>query len=197
MGCFLIQEKGAIMKKFAVYKSETGYYYYEYIERLEQLRDTCFEEIITEDKLPVVLDNSGGYFHFVENDYCFSEIIETEKNCPLSLEKMYFKNHDNFKLGWMSPTGDTYSCSYTGHTKAAFAICAKYFPDAKLPERTLGNAGWLKIIDSWDGTEHTHRQFVYSITGKITKAQADKLFDIGLYYNDEVKELIESCADNW
>lgn len=185
------------MKKFAIYKSETGYYYYEYIESLKQLEGTCFEEIITEDKLPVVLDNSGGYFHFVENDYCFSEIIETEKNCPLPLEKMYFKNHDNFMLGWMSAAGDTYSCGYTGHTKAALAICAKYFPDAQLLERTLGNAGWLKIIDSWDGTERTHRQFVYSMTGKITKSQADKLFDIGLYYNDEVKKMIESCTDNW
>ncbi|MDE6788858.1 MAG: hypothetical protein K2J47_05990 [Ruminococcus sp.] len=185
------------MNKFAIYKSETGLYYYEYVDNLEQLKGTVFENIVTEDKLPVVLDGSGGYYKFTEQDFCFVELVETEKKCPLSLEKMFFKNHKNFKLGWLSPEGDTYSCSYTGHNKAAIAICEKYFPKTALPERTLGNAGWLKIIDSWDGTERQHGQFVYSMTGKITKAQADKLFDIGLYYNEEVQRMIEDCADNW
>lgn len=185
------------MNKFAIYKSETGFYYYEYVENMEQLKGTVLENIVTEDKLPVVLDGNGGYYKFTEKDFCFVELIETEKECPLSLEKMFFKNQEDFKLGWLSPDGNTYSCSYTGHNKAAIAICAKYFPKAKLPERTLGNAGWLKIIDSWDGTERQHRQFVYSMTGKITKSQADKLFDIGLYYNEEVQKMIEICADNW
>lgn len=186
-----------MMNKFAIYKSETGFYYYEYVDNLEQIKGTIFENIITDDKLPVVLDGNGGYFQFTDKDFCFVELVETEKKCPLSLEKMFFKNHENFKLGWLSPDGDTYSCSYTGHNKAAIAICAKYFPKTALPERTLGNAGWLKIIDSWDGTERQHGQFVYSMTGKMTKAQADKLFDIGLYYNEEVQKMIEDCADNW
>lgn len=185
------------MNKFAIYKSETGFYYYKYVDSVEQLIGTIFENIVTEENLPIVLDSGGGYYKFNEKDYGFVKIVETEKSCPLKLEEMFFKNDDNFKLGWMSPSGDTYSCSYTGHNKAAFAICAKFFPNAKLPERTLGNAGWIKIIDSWDGTERRHGQFVYSMTEKITKAQADKLFDLGLYYNEEVKILLEHCADNW
>lgn len=185
------------MNKFAIYKSETGFYYYKYIETMEQLSGTVFENIVTEDKLPVVLDGNGGYYQFTADDYHFIEIVETEKDCPLPLEKMFFKNDENFRLGWLSPSGDTYSCSYTGHNKAAIAICAKFFPNAVLPERTLGNAGWLKIIDSWDGTERMHGQFVYSMTGKITKSQADKLFDLGLYYNEEVKEMIDAYGDNW
>lgn len=185
------------MNKFAIYKSETGFYYYKYVDNMEELKGTVFENIITEDKFPVVLDGNGGYYKFTKNDFCFVEIIETEKDCPLSLEQMFFKNQENFKLGWISPEGDTYSCSYTGHTKAATAICAKYFPYAKLPELTLGNAGWLKIIDSWDGTERQHGQFVYSTNGKITKSQADKLFDLGLYYNEEVRKIIDVCEDNW
>lgn len=185
------------MKKYAVYKSETGYYCYEYCDRLEQLKGGEFENIITEDKLPVVLDGKGGYYHFDEKDYTFEKIIQSDQKYPLPLEKMFFKNDDNFKLGWMAPNGDTYSCDYTSHTKCATMLAEKFFPNARLPERALGKAGWLKIIDSWDGTQRKHGQFVYSLTGKVTKRQADRLFDLGLYNNEEVKRLIADCENDW
>lgn len=184
------------MPKYAIYKSDTGYYYYEYHDTLQSLKGTKFEGIIEEDKLPVVIGGDGGYFHFTDDDYMFVRLVECE-GCPLKLEQMFFKNQDTFKLGWMSPEGDTYSCDYTSHTKAATMIAEKFFPNAKLPERALGKAGWLKIIDSWDGTQREHGQFVYSLTGKVTKKQADKLFDLGLYNNAEVKQMIADCEDNW
>ncbi len=185
------------MKKYAIYKSETGYYYYRYADSLEQLADTSIKNIITEDKLPVLIDEKGHYYRFIKNDYRFVKIIETDKDCPLSLEEMYFKNDKNFKLGWISPEGDTYSCNYTNHTKAAKMLVEKFFPDSKFPERTLGKAGWLKIIDSWDGTKREHGQFVYTLIGKITKCQADKLFDLGLYNNEEIRKIIHECENNW
>ena len=185
------------MKKYAIYKSETGYYYYRYCDSLEQLEGTGFEKIVTEDKLPVVFDGRGGYYQFKEGDYGFVEVIESDDEIPLPLEKLYFKNDENFKLGWMTPDGDTYSCDYTGHTKAATVICKNFFPNAVLPERTLGKHGWLKIIDSWDGTERQHSQYVYSLTGKITKRQADRLFDLGLYNNEEVRQLIKDSENDW
>ncbi|MBO6141598.1 MAG: hypothetical protein J6O40_07360 [Ruminococcus sp.] len=183
------------MAKYAIYKSATGYYYYTYHDTLESLKGTKFDGIVTEDRLPVVI-GSGGYFTFDPDDYMFDRLVECE-GCPLKLEEMFFKNQDTFKLGWMSPDGDTYSCDYTSHTKAAVALADKFFPGAKLPERTLGKAGWLKIIDSWDGTSREHGQFVYSQSGKITKRQADKLFDLGLYDNKEVREMIKECEDSW
>ena len=178
------------MKKYAIYKTETGYIYYRYCDSLDDLQDSKFKDIITEEQLPVVLDNNGGYYKFDPDDIGFTEIIESDEEVPLPLEKLFFKNDDNFKLGWVSPEGDTYSCNFTNHTKAAAMIAAKYYPETKYPERTLGKAGWLKIIDSWDGTERQHGQFVYSFFGKITKRQADKLFDLGLYYHPEVQKLI-------
>ena len=184
------------MPKYAIYKSATGYYYNEYHDTLESLKGTKFEGIIEEDKLPVVIGSDGGYHHFTENDYMFDRLVESD-GCPLKLEEMFFKNQESFKLGWMSPEGDTYSCDYTSHTKAAAMIAAKFFPKTKLPERTLGKAGWLKIIDSWDGTQREHGQFVYSLTGNISKKQADKLFDLGLYNNPEVRQMIRDCEDNW
>ena len=57
------------MKKYAIYKAETGYYYYEYFDSLDQLSDTVFADLISEYQLPVVLDGSGGFFHFDENDF--------------------------------------------------------------------------------------------------------------------------------
>ena len=187
----------AVMKKYAVYKAKTGYYSCEYYDTVESLKGTVYENIITEEQLPVCFDGRGGYYKFKENEYNFVEIIETDKEDPLPLEKMYFKNFEGFKLGWMSPDGDTYACDFTGHTKCAIMICKKYFPHARLPERTLGKAGWLKIIDSWDGTERQHGQYVYSLTGHITNRQADKLFDLGLYNNPEVKEILEGSENDW
>ena len=179
------------MKKYAIYKTETGYFYYRYCESLADLENTKFKDIVAEEQLPVVLDGKGGYYKFDSNDVGFTEIIESDDEVPLPLEKMFFKNDDNFKLGWVSPDGDTYSCNFTNHTKAAEMIADKFYPGSKFPERTLGKAGWLKIIDSWDGTHRQHGQFVYSFFGKITKRQVDKLFDLGLYYNKEVQKLIE------
>lgn len=187
----------SVKRKYAVYKSKTGFYCYEYHDTLESLEGTMFGSIVREEQLPVCLDGKGGYYHFKEDDYNFVEIIESDKEDPLPLEKMYFKNDEDFKLGWMSPDGDTYSCDFTGHTKAAIMICKKYFPHARLPERTLGKAGWLKIIDSWDGTERQHGQFVYSLTGRLTNRQADRLFDLGLYNNPEVKEMLGSSENDW
>ena len=105
------------MKKYAVYKSETGYYCYDYIDNPEALKGTGFDGMIPEERLPVILDGRGGYYRFNENDYGFVRLLETDADPPLTVEQMFFKNDDNFKLGWMSPEGDTYSCSYTNHTK--------------------------------------------------------------------------------
>lgn len=184
------------MQKYAIYLSETGYYYHKYYDTLESLTGTKFEGMIKADSLPVVIDEAGGYFSFEGAKFQFVKLVECD-GCPLTLEEMYFKNMDNFKLGWMSPEGDTYSCDYTSHTKCAIMLAEKFFPRAKLPERTLGKAGWIKIIDSWDGTQREHKQFVYSQTGKVTKRQADRLFDLGLYGNPEVKELLAESEASW
>lgn len=179
------------MKKYAVYKRPTGYIYNEYIDNLQALAGTVFEKIIPEESLPVVLDGNGGYYKFSTDDYGFEEIIQSDNDPPLPLEKLYFKNMSDFKLGWISPEGDTYSCDFTGHTKAAEIIAKRFYGAARYPETSIGRRGWIKVIDSWDGTERKHGQFVYSFTGKITADQADRLFDIGLYNNPEVKKLIE------
>ena len=184
------------MQKYAIFLSETGYYYYKYYDSVESLAGTKFDGIIEADSLPVVIDEAGGFFSLTGGEYQFVEIRECD-GPPLKLEEMYFRNSDDFKLGWMSPDGDTYSCSYTGHTKCAEMLAEKFFPEAKLPERALGKAGWLKIIDSWDGTEREHKQFVYSLTGRLTNRQADRLFDLGLYGNPEVRELLATSESSW
>ncbi|HAG04188.1 MAG TPA: hypothetical protein DCG28_02000 [Lachnospiraceae bacterium] len=183
--------------RYAVYKGKTGYYCYEFVEDMSRINGTDYEGTVTEDKLPVILDGNGGFYKFSIDDPDFVKFIESDKKYPLPVELMYFKNDKDFKLGWISPDGDTYSCDYTNHTKCAQALADKFFPDAKLPEVALGRAGWLKIIDSWDGIQRTHSQFVYSLSGKITKRQADKLFDLGLYKNEQVQRLIKECEDYW
>ncbi|SEH51011.1 hypothetical protein SAMN02910265_01101 [Ruminococcus flavefaciens] len=185
------------MKKYAVYDSSTGSYCYRYADTLEDLEGTGFEDIITEEQLPVVFDGRGGYYHFRPDEYGFNRIIESDKETPLELEEMYTLNDPEFKLGWISPEGDTYSCGYTNHNKCAKMIVQKFYPDSKFPEKTLDRNGWLQVIDSWDGTQRQHGQFVFTEQGKITQKQADRLFDLGLYNNEEVKKLIADSENDW
>ena len=177
------------MSKYAIYRSPTGLYSLKYIDQLEELAGSGFEEFISEEQLPVVFDGRGGYYHFDYGDHRFVRIVETDGE-PLTLEEMFYKNDPDFKLGWMSPDGDTYSCSYTNHNKCAKYLAKKFFPGAKLPETALDRGGWLKIIDSWDGKERRHGQFVYSGRGRLTNRQINKLFDLGLYDNEEVRRMI-------
>ncbi|WP_242871921.1 hypothetical protein [Ruminococcus sp. YE78] len=189
-----------MLRKYAVYKADTGYYCCEYYDTLESL-EACaspLKNVITEEQLPVVFDGKGGYRSFdPENDFAFVEIIESDEKYPLPLEQMFFKNHEGFQLGWISPDGDTYSCDFTGHAKCAVMLADKFYPDAKYPERTLGRKGWIKVIDSWDGVQRQHGQFVYSMTGKMTNRQADKLYDLGLYDNPEVRQMLKDSEDFW
>ena len=120
------------MKKYAVYGSPTGEYCYRYADTLDDLDGTGFEELITEEQLPVVFDGRGGYFRFREDDHSFRRIIESDKEYPLELEEMFKLNDPDFKLGWISPDGDTYSCAFTNHNKCAKMIAMKYYPDAWL-----------------------------------------------------------------
>ena len=185
------------MKKFAVYRTETGYCCRRYCESQDDLQGTPFAAAVTDDRFPVVLDGSGGYYRFSAQDPGFCKVISAETDDPLPLEKMFFKNSPAFRLGWLSPDGDTYACGFTGHTLCAEKLAKRFFPDAKIPELTLGRAGWIKIIDSWDGTEEQHGQYVYSYSGRITKRQADTLYDLGLYRNEEVRDLIAACEQGW
>ena len=57
------------MKKYAVYGSPTGEYCYRYADTMDDLAGTGFEELITEEQLPVVFDGRGGYFRFREDDH--------------------------------------------------------------------------------------------------------------------------------
>ena len=185
------------MKKYAVYKSDTGDYYYDYADTVEALEGSGFEEIITEDMLPVVFDGRGGYFRFNPRDYNFVELIETDKIPPLPLERMYNVNSPKFKLGWISPDGDTYSCGYTSHNRCAEMIVAKYYKAVPLPELKLHQYGWIQVIDSWKGARRQGGQYVHSEFSTLTRKQADKLYELGLYDRPEVQDLIKICEDEW
>ena len=187
----------SMVKKYAVYSSPTGDYCYRYADSAEALEGTGFEEIITEEQLPVVFDGRGGYYHFRPDERGFKKVIESDKEYPLELEEMYKLNDPGFKLGWISPDGDTYSCAFTNHNKCAQMIARKFYPGSRFPERTLDRNGWLQVMDSWDGTREHHGQFVYTEKGSITRRQADRLFDLGLYNNSEVQKLIKDSENDW
>ena len=138
---------------------------------------------------------SADPFGYIHSDLKLTSGYSITKDSVL--EEMFKLNDPDFKLGWISPDGDTYSCAFTNHNKCAKMIAMKYYPDARFPERTLDKNGWLQVMDSWDGTQQHHGQFVYTEKGFITKRQADKLFDLGLYNNSEVQQMIKDSENDW
>ena len=86
--CFLLyvklSDEDIKVNKFAIYRSDTGLYYYKYADTMEALAGTGFEDIITEEQLPVVFDGRGGYYRFKEDDYKFVKLVETEEEVPLT-----------------------------------------------------------------------------------------------------------------
>ncbi len=185
------------MYKYAVYKTETGQYCCRYADSLQEVEGTGFEGLITEEQLPVVFDGRGGYFRFDPDASDLVEVIESDSTDPLPLDRKFKHNDPAFKLGWISPEGDTYSCGYTRHNKCAESIARTFYRAAKCPELTLHKKGWIEVIDSWDGMERSHGRYVHSELGSITRKQADKLFDLGLYERPEVQKLISSCEADW
>lgn len=110
-------------------------------------------------------------------------------------EFLYPKNHKDFEFGWISPEGDSYTTKYEEHSEAAYHICVELGLDRYNPERTLEESGWIKVTGFY--SRGVFKQRVFSENFKITKKQADKLFDLGLWEIDYVPDMLLNSQDNW
>lgn len=133
----------------------------------------------------------GGHCPFDKNEKNFLEIRDE----PPTREECFPKNAEEFLLGWISPEGDTYSCGYEGHMHCADMICEENNVDVWNAERELENRGWVKITKAVYDRERERDIYVKDYV--ITKKQADKLFDLGLYSDRQVKRLVKNSEKNW
>ena len=182
--------------KFAIYKNKIGLRAAEYADTPEAIK---YFPYIKEESLPVIINSVGGYTSFnmeYEKENGFLEFVETKDDEePLTREQRYPKNSDNFEYGWISPEGDTYNTGVEGHFNAAEAICEEIGFGIHSAETTLEDKGWVKVTAGWQNG--VFKKSVYANDLRITKKQADTLFDLGLWETDYVPSMLRFNKNNW
>lgn len=184
-------------EKYAIYKGSVGLFSKLYIDTLEACKDLLGGNRIKEKDLPIVVNRAGGRCSFYPVEDNFVKIVEVEEGEePLTREEMYPKNSQTFKYGWISPDGDTYATPHEGHSLAADYICRELGYKEYCCESELEERGWIKVTLSWENRER--KRVAYAGKGMfISKKQADRLFDLGLYDDWRVQGYIEYSQDRW
>ncbi len=183
--------------KYAIYKtSYGGLRSSHYVDTIKGCQDYLFAPYITKDRLPIIVNNAGGYTSFNPNDPNFVEIIEcTKDEEPLTLAQRYPKNSDSFEFGWIDLEGNTYACSHEGHWRSAECICEELGYDTYNGEYALEKLPWVKVTRDFRGSNRK----AYPGDGiYVTKKQADTLIELGLDKEDPMVEgFIHFSENRW
>lgn len=162
--------------KYAIYKTPIGLRATEYADTKQGIADYPY---IKESSLPVIINSVGGYTSFIEEyekEKGFSHIVEVDdETYPLTREEMYPKNSDQFYWGWVSPDGDTYTCSYKGHAEAADFIAKELGYKGYSAENYLEELGWIKITRDTTCPRNQQSRCPLGQFEKLTKAAYETL----------------------
>jgi hypothetical protein len=186
--------------KYAIYQGKIGLYAAEYADTVKAIRDFPY---INKDRLPVIINNVGGYTHFdkeYEKTKGFIKIVKvSDGEEPLTREQRYPKNSPNFEYGWIDLEGNTYNTGYEGHSSGARAICDEQNISGYNSESALEKLGWIKITMLMDREVGPEKQIFASYEKDyfITKKQADKLFDLGYWDHPKVQWYVSISEDRW
>lgn len=188
--------------KYAVYQGKVGLFAKEYFDRIDAElfndRGVFGWRHIDKDRLPIVVNESGGRCSFFPVEKNFVEIIEVpESQEPLTREQCFPKNSSEFGFGWISPDGDTFNTGFEGHYRAAAMLCKEYGYSTFSPERTLEEKGWVKIFRDAPYTPDNWKKRIYAEKLKITKKQADALVDLGYSADDDFALILEVSERYW
>ncbi len=182
--------------KWAIYQGKTGLRAVEYADTKKAIKDLPY---IREEYLPVIINRNGGYTGFnieYEKKNGFLNIIEiNEDQEPLTREQMYPKNNSEFEYGWIDLDGNSYNTEHESHSRAADVICEELGLNSYNGERELEKRGWIKVTGSWN--KGILEKAVYVEENKVTKRQADKLFDLGLDKVGYVESYIRMSENSW
>jgi hypothetical protein len=99
--------------------------------------------------MPIVMNKLGGYHTHRPDADDVVDIIESYDWPNLKVWEQYPKNKENFKTGWISPTGDTYSCNMFDHVNCAVKLAEQlYGAHAKtVADDLLLKLGWFKATN--------------------------------------------------
>lgn len=134
------------------------------------------------------LYNRVGGHHRADPDdemWKYSKVVEAEDWDDLDYSYLLNPNSD---LGWISPDGRFYGCSYSDHDAVAERVLKK-------TDALLESEGWIKVFfDSWNRERKWYSEDLY-----ITEAQRIQLEKLGFDIDDsEVQELVvptQGCAN--
>ena len=178
-----------LLKKYVIYETETGKTAMLYVETIEEFKKLYPEKEAEKYTFPMVVNLMGKKKVFDINDPKFFGILKTNKK-PLTLEEQYPKNSKNFKLGWITPEGDTYSVPFEDHTLSAEVICRELGLADKNFENTLELLGWAKVTKVFEDGKYSKGVLLHK-DKKLTNKQMGKIFDFELYNNVRTKKLID------
>ena len=184
--------------KYAIYKtSYGGLYSADYVDTLKDCQDYLFWPYIKKERLPIIVNEAGGYTSFDPDDKDLIGIVEcAEDQEPLTREQRYPKNSDSFEFGWIDLDGNTYTCGHEGHWRSAKYICEELGIETYNAEYTLEKLHWVKV--TCDTRNSRPRQVCPGDGIYITKKQADTLIELGLDKEDEMVEgFIHYSEDRW
>ena len=182
------------MKKYAVIHSDDGRGIWRKLETKEDIKDywyiqAAIDKYGWDDVMPCYINKCGGYHSW--SDEKVEMIFECEswptlRDCDRYRE--YILNNKYFCCGWISPSGDTYSCGHFGHVSLASDITdfiysdtyRKYFKETRInaPDDWLINQGWIKIDAS-----KNH----YCLWHLVTKDAMNKLNELEERWNNNGK----------
>lgn len=183
--------------KYAIYRTKVGLRATEYYERYDR---ELFEQHgvwgcsrLAPDRFPILVNSAGGHCSFDPSDSNFVEIIEVEDGQePLTREQCFPKNSKEFYFGWISPEGDTYNSGFEGHSRCAEMICKELGLKTYNPELFLKDNGWVKVLREAPYTsDNKLKRIIYVKDLRLTKKQADALFDVGLYDHPDVRLMLD------
>ena len=132
---------------------------WEYIDDLKEAMKYWYvanviREYGVEKVMPIVMNRMGGFHtHRPDADDVIA-IIESDEEPRISVFKQYPVNIDNFKTGWLSPDGTSFSCPYMGHIRLAMNLCRDIYgmTENNLADDILLGKGWVKVMNGkWFG----------------------------------------------
>ena len=183
------------MKKYAIFqRDDKSLYGVRYIDTIEDA-----PPYVREDQLPCLINSRGGLWSNFDGKIGYDDNqcvgIRTGENIRdvLTFEEKYPSSNI---CGYIGPTGDWYPCRYEGHEELANDICFYILNKSEdeysiysNPQLYLEKLGYIKIMTPYGNGKI---RLGYDINKGFTKAQCDKLFELGFYEKSyEIRELIK------
>lgn len=99
--------------------------------------------------MPIVMNKLGDYHTHRPDADDVIDIIEAADWPTLKLWQTYPKNVHDFKTGWVSPDGDTYTCDMYEHVDCAIAIADQLYGEQTktICDEFLLRLGWFKCAN--------------------------------------------------